>query len=77
MQVADRLFTGEVLEEKNFAVLLLEKSAVKFGEREFKLFDKWLDRVTSWADHDALARLASYVGPSRATPGADARRPSR
>jgi hypothetical protein len=48
LQVADQLFTGEVLEEKNFAVLLLEKSVAKFGDREFKLFDGWLDRVTSW-----------------------------
>jgi 3-methyladenine DNA glycosylase AlkD len=61
LQVADRLFTGEVLEEKNFAVLLLEKSVAKFGEREFRRFDGWLDRVTSWADHDALVHY--LIGP--------------
>jgi 3-methyladenine DNA glycosylase AlkD len=61
LQVADRLFSGEVLEEKNFAVLLLEKPVAKFGEHEFKLFDGWLDRVTSWADHDALVHY--LIGP--------------
>jgi len=61
LQVADRLFAGEVLEEKNFAVLLLEKSVAKFGDREFRLFESWLDRVTSWADHDALVHY--LIGP--------------
>ena len=61
LQVADRLFTGDVLEEKVFAVLLLEKSVAKFGEREFRRFDSWLDRVTSWADHDALVHY--LIGP--------------
>ncbi|MFZ3212939.1 MAG: DNA alkylation repair protein, partial [Terriglobales bacterium] len=61
LQVADRLFTSEVLEEKVFAVLLLEKSVAKFGEREFRRFESWLDRVTSWADHDALVHY--LIGP--------------
>ena len=26
----------------------------QFGNREFKLFESWLDRISSWADHDAL-----------------------
>src|SRR4029077_4212597 len=26
----------------------------EFGDREFKLFETWLDRISSWADHDAL-----------------------
>jgi 3-methyladenine DNA glycosylase AlkD len=54
VQVADKLFHGRMLEEKVFAVLLLEKLPVKFGDAEFRLFDAWLDRVRSWADHDAL-----------------------
>jgi len=54
LRVADRLFTGRVLEEKVFAVLLLENSVGKFGEPEFRMFEGWLDRITSWADHDAL-----------------------
>jgi 3-methyladenine DNA glycosylase AlkD len=54
LQVADQLFSSEVLEEKNFAVLLLENQTQNFGDREFRLFEDWLDRVTSWADHDAL-----------------------
>jgi 3-methyladenine DNA glycosylase AlkD len=55
IRVADKLFAGEVLEEKVFAVFLLEKLVGDFGDREFRMFDSWLDRVTSWADHDALA----------------------
>jgi 3-methyladenine DNA glycosylase AlkD len=61
LQVADRLFTGEVLEEKVFAVMLLEKSVAKFGKREFQLFDRWLDRISSWADHDGLVHY--LIGP--------------
>lgn len=54
IDVADQLFSGSVLEEKVAAVFLLEKLDGEFGEREFKLFDSWLDRISSWADHDAL-----------------------
>jgi 3-methyladenine DNA glycosylase AlkD len=54
LQVADQLFSGPVLEEKNFAVLLLEKLTGEFGDAEFKLFESWLPRISSWADHDAL-----------------------
>jgi 3-methyladenine DNA glycosylase AlkD len=54
VQVADKLFSGRNLEEKVFAVFLLEKQTENFGSREFQLFDSWLDRVSSWADHDAL-----------------------
>jgi len=61
LQVADRLFTGEVLEDKVFAVLLLENFVAKFGAREFKLFEGWLDRVSSWADHDGLVHY--LIGP--------------
>lgn len=55
VEVADKLFSGRVLEEKVFAVFLLEGQTGAFGTREFKLFASWLDRVTSWADHDGLA----------------------
>jgi 3-methyladenine DNA glycosylase AlkD len=55
VQVADDLFSGRVLEEKVFAVFLLEGQTGSFGPREFKMFSSWLDRVTSWADHDGLA----------------------
>jgi 3-methyladenine DNA glycosylase AlkD len=54
IDVADQLFSGSVLEEKVAAVFLLEKLDGEFGEKEFKLFDSWLDRISSWADHDAL-----------------------
>jgi 3-methyladenine DNA glycosylase AlkD len=54
IKVADKLFSGKVLEEKVFAVFLLENQTGNFGDREFKLFTSWIDRVSSWADHDAL-----------------------
>jgi len=55
VQVADQLFSGQILEEKVMAVLLLEKQTRELGDNEFQLFASWLDRVSSWADHDALA----------------------
>ncbi|MGA8866388.1 MAG: DNA alkylation repair protein [Candidatus Sulfotelmatobacter sp.] len=54
IKVADQLFSGSVLEEKVAAVFLLEKLDAEFGDTEFKLFDAWLDRISSWADHDCL-----------------------
>jgi 3-methyladenine DNA glycosylase AlkD len=54
VQVADKLFTGRVLEEKVFAVFLLEKLTKEFGDAEFRLFESWLPRISSWADHDGL-----------------------
>ena len=54
VRVADQLFTGRVLEEKVFAVFLLEKLTGQLGEAEFKMFESWLDRISSWADHDGL-----------------------
>ncbi len=61
LQVADQLFRGEVLEEKVFAVMLLEEMTGQFGPDEFKLFESWLDRVSTWADHDAL--IYYLIGP--------------
>ncbi len=60
-QVSDRLFAGKVLEEKIFAVLLLEKLHQKFADAEFGLFESWLARISSWADHDALVHY--LIGP--------------
>jgi len=54
LQVADKLFAGRILEEKVFAVFLLEKLTEQFGDAEFRLFESWLPRISSWADHDAL-----------------------
>jgi 3-methyladenine DNA glycosylase AlkD len=54
VEVADHLFSGTVLEEKVAAVFLLEKLDAEFSDREFKLFESWLDRISSWADHDGL-----------------------
>src|SRR5262249_6046622 len=60
LEVADQLFTGEVLEEHNFAVYLLEKLTDKFGDAEFERLESWLPRISSWADHDAL--VYSLIG---------------
>jgi 3-methyladenine DNA glycosylase AlkD len=54
LEVADQLFLGSVLEEKIAAIFLLEKLDAEFGDREYKLFESWLGRVSGWADHDAL-----------------------
>lgn len=54
VKVADDLFSGDVLEEKVFAVLMLQTLTGKFGDREFNLFESWLRRISSWADHDGL-----------------------
>lgn len=54
IQVADKLFQGEMLEEKIIAVFLLEKLTGELGDREFRLLESWLTHITSWADHDAL-----------------------
>jgi len=54
VSVADKLYSSRNLEEKVFVVFLLEKQTKLFGDQEFKLFASWLDRITNWADHDAL-----------------------
>jgi 3-methyladenine DNA glycosylase AlkD len=54
IEVADQLYSGSVLEEKIAAVFLLEKLESEFGDREFELFESWLDRISSWSDHDSL-----------------------
>jgi 3-methyladenine DNA glycosylase AlkD len=66
--VADKLFSGRVLEEKIAGVFLLEKMDVHFSDREFRLFESWLGRIGSWADHDALVH--SLIAPMvAANPG--------
>lgn len=67
VKVADELFSGEVLEERAFAVYLLENQIEKLGDREFRLFEKWIGRVSSWADHDALVHylIAPLVAADR------------
>jgi 3-methyladenine DNA glycosylase AlkD len=61
VNVADRLFRGSVLEEKVAAVFLLEGLVKQCGDREFRLFESWLDRISSWADHDGLVH--SLIAP--------------
>jgi len=61
VRVADRLFTGKVLEEKIYAVFLLEKLTHELSDAEFKLLESWLSRISSWADHDGLVHY--LIGP--------------
>lgn len=72
LQVADRLFSGTATEEKYLAVLLLENRTRDFGDAEFHRFERWLPRITNWAEHDALVH--SLIGPLLA---ADRRRVAR
>jgi 3-methyladenine DNA glycosylase AlkD len=70
VRVADRLFSGEILEEKSCAVFLLEKLTAEFRDAEFKLFESWWSRINTWADHDGLVHylIAPMIvaKPSRA-----------
>ena len=68
VDVADQLFSGAVLEEKVAAVFLLEKLDAQFGDREFRRFEAWLDRISSWAEHDGLVHylIAPMVAAKRA-----------
>jgi 3-methyladenine DNA glycosylase AlkD len=75
LQVADQLFRGDVLEEKVFAVLMLQGVVDQFGGPEFKLFESWLDRISSWADHDGLVHY--LIGPMIAADAAFLSRPPR
>ena len=60
-EVADRLFSGLVLEEKIAGVFLLETLDEQCGDREFAMFESWIDRISSWADHDGLVH--SLISP--------------
>jgi 3-methyladenine DNA glycosylase AlkD len=60
-EVANELFSGSVLEEKIAAVFLLEALDSRCGDREFEMFESWLDRISSWADHDGLVH--SLIAP--------------
>ncbi len=75
LQVADRLFTGEVLEEKVFAVVMLQALVKDFGKGDFRLFESWIDRVNTWADHDSLVHY--LIGPMIAADPALLDRPLR
>ncbi len=59
--VCDDLFRGKVLEEKILAVLMLEDKLTELCESHFKRLITWLDRVSTWADHDAL--VSYLIGP--------------
>jgi 3-methyladenine DNA glycosylase AlkD len=71
-QVADRLFTGEINEEKTVAVFLLENITDKFGDKEFRLLESWLPRISNWSDHDGLVHY--LIAPMMVAKPARARR---
>lgn len=72
LDVAETLFGGEALEEKVLGVVMLQRSLGDFGAAEFTRFERWLRRVTTWADHDALVMF--LIGPMMT---ADSRRAAR
>ena len=74
LDVADALFAQTVLEEKAIAVIMLQPSLRHFGNAEFRRFERWLDAVASWADHDALAMY--LLGPLIAADPRRLRRPA-
>jgi len=61
VEVAEILFESRVIEEKILAVLLLQRLVSGFSPDMFDRFECWLDRVETWADHDALAMFV--LGP--------------
>ena len=61
LAVAEALFGRDVLEEKALGVLVLQPSLRGFGSAEFRRFERWLTRVSTWADHDALVMF--LLGP--------------
>ena len=73
--VSDQLFRDDVLEEKAFAVMLLEDLTDQFGPKEFRLFESWLDRIGSWAEHDGLVHY--LLGPMIASDESLLSRPPR
>ena len=73
--MADQLYQGKVLEEKIFAVTMLQGIVGNFGKAEFKLFESWLDRISTWADHDALVHY--LMGPMIADDDSYLSRPPR
>ncbi len=75
LQVADQLYRRDILEEKIFAVVMLQGLVQDFGKREFRLFETWLDRVSTWADHDALVHY--LIGPILAADASLLSRPPR
>lgn len=75
LDVAERLFAGAVLEEKALAVTMLEPSLKRFGSAEFRRFERWLGKVTSWADHDTL--VMCLIGPMLLAHPARVKRPLR
>jgi 3-methyladenine DNA glycosylase AlkD len=58
-----------------FAVVMLQGIVSDFGKPEFKVFESWLDRVSSWADHDGLVHF--LIGPIIAADASLLTRPPR
>lgn len=53
---AETLWASGRLEEAGVAVYVYRRLAKNFGAREFKLFERWLDRyVDNWANCDGLS----------------------
>lgn len=61
LAVAEKFFSGPMLEETTLGVALLERSVRKFGPAEFRRLRRWVSRIRNWGGCDALA--AGLLGP--------------
>ena len=61
VDVADKLFSRASARRKSCCRLSAREHGSQFTSREFRLFESWLDRISSWADHDGLVH--SLIAP--------------
>ena len=61
LQVADSSFAARCWKRRISRFSCCRDRSREFGKPEFKLFESWLDRVSTWADHDALVHY--LIGP--------------
>jgi len=64
-RLAAQLWKSGKIEEAGVAILIYRRLAKQCGVREFKLFERWIDRsVTNWATCDGVASwlLAASIG---------------
>ncbi len=64
-KLAAELWKSGKLEEAGIAILIYRQRAKRCGAREFRLFERWIDRyVHNWANSDGVASwlLAASIG---------------
>jgi 3-methyladenine DNA glycosylase AlkD len=71
-KLAAELWKSGKIEEAGIAILIYRRQAKQCGAREFKLFERWIDRhVHNWASCDGVASwlLAASIGNDSALIG--------